>query len=250
MYTNIFNRVKQLAKENNISLKDINEKAGLGTGSIYSWKSSTPSIDSLIKVAKVLKTSLDDLLGLNFIEDSSNKNFHKNNYKIINNKQRRLSHVLNVYPEKSDPFINSLTHSKNNEIKNQSLSKNYQVRIPVINNIIEENIIFSEKNIIDYIDITLKQRPSGMLFMLVNDDSSMMPTIPKKAIVTARQQFYINSDEVAVAIVHHHLIIRRAKIVDNKVVLTCDNNKFDPIILDSSDFAIIGKVLHFDSDVE
>lgn len=77
MYTNIFDRVKQLAKENNISLKDINEKAGLGTGSIYSWKSSTPSIDSLIKVAKVLKTSLDDLLGLNFVENSNNRNFHK-----------------------------------------------------------------------------------------------------------------------------------------------------------------------------
>ncbi len=252
MYTNIFDRVKQLAKENNISLKDVNKKAGLGTGSIYSWKNSTPSIDSLIKVAKVLKTSLDDLLGLDFAENSSNKNFHKNNYKVINNKQRRLSHVLNVYPEKSDPFINSLTHSNstNNEIKNQSLSKNYQVRIPVMNNIIEENIIFSEKNIIDYIDITLKQRPSGMLFMLVNDDSSMMPTIPKKAIVTARQQFYVNSGEVAVAIIHNRLIIRRAKIVDNKIVLTCDNNKFDPIILDSNDFGIIGKVLHFDSDIE
>lgn len=250
MYTNIFDRVKQLSKEKNISLKEVNKKAGLGTGSIYSWKNSTPSIDNLIKVAKVLKTSLDDLLGLDFVENSNNKNFHKNNYKIINNKQRRLSHVLNVYPEKSDPFINSLTHSTNNEIKNQSLSKNYQVRIPVINNIIEKNIIFSEKNIIDYIDITLKQRPSGMLFMLVNDDSSMMPTIPKKAIVTARQQFYINSDEVAVAIVHHHLIIRRAKIVNNKIILTCDNNKFDPIIIDPNDFAIIGKVLHFDSDVE
>ena len=137
MYTNIFDRVKQLAKENNISLKDVNKKAGLGTGSIYSWKNSTPSIDNLIKVAKVLKTSLDDLLGLDFVENSNNKNFHKNNYKIINNKQRRLSHVLNVYPEKSDPFINSLTHSTNNEIKNQSLNKNYQVRIPVINNIIE-----------------------------------------------------------------------------------------------------------------
>ena len=60
-----------------------------------------------------------------------------------------------MYPEKSDPFINSLTHSKNNKIKNQNLNKNYQVRVPVINNIIEENIIFSEKNIIDYIDICL-----------------------------------------------------------------------------------------------
>ena len=155
-----------------------------------------------------------------------------------------------MYPEKSDPFINSLTHSKNNKIKNQNLNKNYQVRVPVINNIIEENIIFSEKNIIDYIDITLKQRPSGMLFMLVSDDSSMIPTIPKKAIVTARQQFYINNGEVAVAIIHNRLIIRRAKIVDNKIVLTCDNNKFDPIIIDPNDFGIIGKVLHFDSDVE
>lgn len=250
MYTNLFDRVKQLSKKRNISLREINEKAGLGTNSIYSWKHSTPSIESLIKVAKILDTSLDDLLGLNFVKNKSNEEFHKNNYQVINGKQRRLSRVLNVYPEKSDPFINSLTHSTNKKVQNQSLNKNYQVRIPVINSIIYKNIIFSEENIIDYIDITLKHRPSGMLFMLVNDDSSMMPTIPKKAIVTARQQFYVKNGEVAVAIINHHLVIRRVKIIDDKVVLTCDNNKFDPIILDSKDFGIIGKVLHFDSDIE
>jgi len=58
-----FERIKNLAKKRGYSLTKLNDKAGLGTNSIYHWKTKTPSTDSLTKVASVLNVSVDYLLG-------------------------------------------------------------------------------------------------------------------------------------------------------------------------------------------
>ena len=59
-----FERIKELAKKKGMSLVDVNNKAGLGTRTIYHWKTKQPSNDSLKAVAKVLNTSTDYLNGL------------------------------------------------------------------------------------------------------------------------------------------------------------------------------------------
>lgn len=58
-----FERIKQLAKKRQMTLTEINDKSGLGTNSIYHWRTKKPSTDSLSKVAKVLNVSTDYLLG-------------------------------------------------------------------------------------------------------------------------------------------------------------------------------------------
>lgn len=58
-----FELIKQLARKRGYSLTKLNDQAGLGTNSIYHWKNTTPSTDSLAKVAKVLGVSVDYLLG-------------------------------------------------------------------------------------------------------------------------------------------------------------------------------------------
>jgi transcriptional regulator with XRE-family HTH domain len=58
-----FEIVKYLAEKNHLSLTEVNDKAGLGTGSIYNWKTKVPSINNLKKVAKVLHTTPGYLLG-------------------------------------------------------------------------------------------------------------------------------------------------------------------------------------------
>lgn len=59
----LFDNLKIMAKKNELSLLQINEKAGLGKNAIYKWKTQKPSIENLQKVAKVLHTSADYLLG-------------------------------------------------------------------------------------------------------------------------------------------------------------------------------------------
>lgn len=59
----LLDNIKAIAKKHGYSLTDVNDMADLGKNTIYSWKTKTPSIDNLKKVAKVLHTSTDYLLG-------------------------------------------------------------------------------------------------------------------------------------------------------------------------------------------
>lgn len=58
----IYNNIKKLCTEQNISISQLEKEAGLGNGTISGWKESMPRIDSLQAVARVLKVSVDDLL--------------------------------------------------------------------------------------------------------------------------------------------------------------------------------------------
>lgn len=59
----LFDNLKVIAKKHGMSLLQINEKAGLGKNAIYKWRTQKPSTENLQKVAKVLHTSTDYLLG-------------------------------------------------------------------------------------------------------------------------------------------------------------------------------------------
>lgn len=58
-----FERAKELAKKNNLTLLEVNDMAGLGKRTIYNWKNRKPGSLALSSVAKVLHTSVDYLSG-------------------------------------------------------------------------------------------------------------------------------------------------------------------------------------------
>ena len=60
---NVLNIIRITNSIDYIKLTKLNDKAGLGTNSIYHWKTKTPSTESLSKVANVLHVSVDYLLG-------------------------------------------------------------------------------------------------------------------------------------------------------------------------------------------
>lgn len=68
--SSVFEKVKLEAKKKGLSLLALNNKAGLGKSAIYKWKTQTPSIENLQKVADVLGVSTDYLLGK---EDKKNE---------------------------------------------------------------------------------------------------------------------------------------------------------------------------------
>ena len=59
-----FERIKELTKKKKMTLVEVNDKAGLGTRSIYHWKKTQPSNTALAAVARVLGTTTDYLNGL------------------------------------------------------------------------------------------------------------------------------------------------------------------------------------------
>lgn len=59
---NLYEVIYQISKEKNISINQLEEKAGLSTGSIYKWNTVSPTVKNLKKVAEVLETTVDSLL--------------------------------------------------------------------------------------------------------------------------------------------------------------------------------------------
>lgn len=58
-----FERVKNLASKQGISIVELEEKLGFSRNSLYSWKRNSPSSDKLQKVADYFNVSTDYLLG-------------------------------------------------------------------------------------------------------------------------------------------------------------------------------------------
>lgn len=60
----VYDRVRSLAKEKNISLIQLCEEIGVSKNTINNWKNKYPNTDSLIAVATFFQVSADYLLGL------------------------------------------------------------------------------------------------------------------------------------------------------------------------------------------
>lgn len=224
----LFETIKKLAKEQGLSLLQVNDKAGLGKMSIYNWKNKTPSISALKKVAEVLNTTVNDL-----INESSNSTESKN--------KKNKTQVVNVYPLEANPV-----RMQNPNIAIASSPVYFQIRIPIIKNKITNEKVLSQENIIDYRDLTLTHRPSGTLFLFKITEKSMLPGIPPNSVATVREQNNVQNGEIAAVLINNTVTIRRVKYINSTAFLMADNNDYDLIIADNNTARIIGKLIHLD----
>ena len=58
----IFDNISKLAEKKGLSINMLEEKAGIASGSVYKWKTASPTIRSISKVARVLGCSVDNLI--------------------------------------------------------------------------------------------------------------------------------------------------------------------------------------------
>ena len=61
----IKDKIKELCKEKGISVKQLEQEAGLGEGTIKKWSQFNPRVDNVKKVADTLEVSIDELLQAN-----------------------------------------------------------------------------------------------------------------------------------------------------------------------------------------
>jgi transcriptional regulator with XRE-family HTH domain len=59
----LFDRIKETAQHQGMTLLQVTEKSDLGEKTIYKWKTQNPKTETLQKVADVLGVSVDYLLG-------------------------------------------------------------------------------------------------------------------------------------------------------------------------------------------
>ena len=58
----IYDKIKEICKDKGISVASVEEKAGLGNGTITKWNNSSPTVENLKAVADVLKVSVSKIL--------------------------------------------------------------------------------------------------------------------------------------------------------------------------------------------
>lgn len=58
----IYDNIVTIAAEKGISIKKLEAQAGIGNGTIGKWRNSDPQVETLMKVAKALSVSLEELV--------------------------------------------------------------------------------------------------------------------------------------------------------------------------------------------
>lgn len=85
----VVDTIKQLCKENNIKISDLENQLGLSKGNISRWTQSCPkSIKVLYDIANMLNTSVDYILGTYVDQNTQNNKADTLNQLILNTKSR------------------------------------------------------------------------------------------------------------------------------------------------------------------
>lgn len=58
----LYDKIKEICKEKGISVAFVEKEAGLSNGIIRKWNDSSPTVDNLKAVAKVLKIGVEKLI--------------------------------------------------------------------------------------------------------------------------------------------------------------------------------------------
>lgn len=245
----LLENIKKIAKDQGLSLLDVNNKAGLGSYSIYNWRKKAPTIENLTKVANVLHVSVDDLLDNKKEQVNSQRNkLLEHGYKYSQYRQEATSQIMHQYPIGGSP----LQPLSDDDIETVTKLEphNYQVRVPILGKIACGEPIFAEQNIVGYKDLTFDHKPEGTLFLLKCQGHSMEPLIPDGSLVTIRRQAMVENGELAAVLIDDGATIKRVKFTNGEILLLPENTHYDPIILnDNNPGRIIGKVIHVDYDV-
>ncbi len=58
----VYENVKEICRQQNISIRKLERAAGFGNGTIGAWRYVSPKIDSISKVAKTLNVPINAIL--------------------------------------------------------------------------------------------------------------------------------------------------------------------------------------------
>lgn len=240
----IFENVQKMAAEQGMSLLELNDKAGLGKFSIYNWRKNKPNLANLQKVAKALNTTVNELT--NSKDKDHDVTIVDNSLKVISNSKKQISQIIGIYPFGSSP-ANTKIADPNRNI-DESLSSNYQLRVPLIKKTIKGDFLFDQANIVRYVDLTFNRKPNGLLFMFKISDDSVQPTIPKDSFLTVNLNIKVKDGDIGAVLVDRKIMIGRVKFIKKIPCIIPDNIQYSPFALGEDD-EVLGKVIHFEANL-
>jgi SOS-response transcriptional repressor LexA len=128
------------------------------------------------------------------------------------------------------------------------------IRVPLLGNIAAGQPIFTQDHIVQYDLMPNPGFSEGELFsLIVQGDSMTGSRIYAGDKVLVKVQPEVEDGEIAVVNVDgDHATLKRVKRIDGKYLLLADNPKYEPIIVDSENARVCGKVIQviFDPNVK
>lgn len=112
----MYDQIRKLCKQRQISVGELEEKAGIAQRTICRWDKSSPSIDKVIKVADYLGVTLDELCGRDvreFVADNDDSlritrlgNDSRFDFKILDGRTGQISYLDLSFFESNQYMIN------------------------------------------------------------------------------------------------------------------------------------------------
>lgn len=136
----IVNSIKNLCKENNITIGQLEKEVGLSQGLVSKWKDKTPSLDKIIDIADYFHISLDEVVGRNVNLD-------------------------NDYDQENDIIIPLMRMTNNNEIQ-WELIKDYKTQYINDKSYEETFLLYSS----DEVEIYKTKYHKSFIFLVVQYD--------------------------------------------------------------------------------
>ena len=119
-------------------------------------------------------------------------------------------------------------------------------RVPILGSIACGDAILASENIEGFTSEPSTDLPSGTIFALKADGTSMEPTIPNGALVIIREQAVVENGEIAAVLLNGdtEATLKRIKRQGDVLLLVPDNKDYDIIIVDDNNPArVIGKAI-------
>lgn len=101
----LYQRIKELCSQAGITISKLESELGFGNSSIKKWKEATsPSVDKIVKVANYFEVSVDYLLGMTDIADSTSNiindediiSFQRARQKMTPKDRERMMQMLRI----------------------------------------------------------------------------------------------------------------------------------------------------------
>lgn len=246
----LLNRIKTLANEQGLTLRDIETKLNLGTRSMQRWDTNSPSANKVLDVANLLHTSVDYLL-----TGSTSNNTCKELSIDISSKYNLLSDEDKV---KVNSFIEIATSTPDNKRNNNDKdNKNiydlnesktpylYKKYVPILGKVAAGIPITLVE---EYLDKVVA--PSDKVdFATVADGTSMEPVIYDGETIFIKSMQSLDDGDIGVFDIDGETTCKRFKYdsTTKTVILTSFNSTFKPLTYPLKNyqgiFRIIGKVI-------
>ena len=116
----IVNSIKNLCKDNNITVGQLEKEVGLSQGLVSKWKDKTPSLDKIVDIADYFHVSLDEVVGRNQNSHNCENNLinaliamttdneiqwsYIDDFKSENINDKSFEEVFNIYDEEVEIY--------------------------------------------------------------------------------------------------------------------------------------------------